>query len=244
MITVQDTQAPVLAGIPADVTVECDAIPVLPVIGTDITATDNCDATPTITVDSTITPGTCTGTYTLVREWTATDDCGNDTTVVQTITVQDTQAPTLAGIPANVTVECDGIPPLPIPGAVTATDNCDPIPTITVDSTITAGSCTGTYILTREWTAEDDCGNAVTESQTLTIVDTQAPNLAGVPANVTVECDAIPALPIIGTDITATDNCDPTPTITVDSTITPGTCLLYTSPSPRDQRGSRMPSSA
>ena len=25
---------------------------------------------------------------------------------------------------------------------------------------------------------------------------------------------------------------------------TPGTCLLYTSPSPRDQRGSRMPSSA
>ena len=25
---------------------------------------------------------------------------------------------------------------------------------------------------------------------------------------------------------------------------TPGSCLLYTSPSPRDQRGSRMPSSA
>ena len=25
---------------------------------------------------------------------------------------------------------------------------------------------------------------------------------------------------------------------------TPSTCLLYTSPSPRDQRGSRMPSSA
>ena len=27
-------------------------------------------------------------------------------------------------------------------------------------------------------------------------------------------------------------------------TAIPGTCLLYTSPSPRDQRGSRMPSSA
>ena len=26
--------------------------------------------------------------------------------------------------------------------------------------------------------------------------------------------------------------------------VEPGTCLLYTSPSPRDQRGSRMPSSA
>ena len=30
----------------------------------------------------------------------------------------------------------------------------------------------------------------------------------------------------------------------VVSTLPPGTCLLYTSPSPRDQRGSRMPSSA
>ena len=29
-----------------------------------------------------------------------------------------------------------------------------------------------------------------------------------------------------------------------DATIPNGTCLLYTSPSPRDQRGSRMPSSA
>ena len=29
-----------------------------------------------------------------------------------------------------------------------------------------------------------------------------------------------------------------------DYTLTPMSCLLYTSPSPRDQRGSRMPSSA
>ena len=30
----------------------------------------------------------------------------------------------------------------------------------------------------------------------------------------------------------------------VNGDVIPGTCLLYTSPSPRDQRGSRMPSSA
>ena len=29
-----------------------------------------------------------------------------------------------------------------------------------------------------------------------------------------------------------------------NGTVVPYTCLLYTSPSPRDQRGSRMPSSA
>ena len=33
-------------------------------------------------------------------------------------------------------------------------------------------------------------------------------------------------------------------TVTGDLTIKDTTCLLYTSPSPRDQRGSRMPSSA
>ena len=36
---------------------------------------------------------------------------------------------------------------------------------------------------------------------------------------------------------------DPGSSITVDSALFNG-CLLYTSPSPRDQRGSRMPSSA
>ena len=33
-------------------------------------------------------------------------------------------------------------------------------------------------------------------------------------------------------------------TAVIKSTVVPATCLLYTSPSPRDQRGSRMPSSA
>ena len=184
----------------------------------------DCDANPTITLNETTTAGSCAENYTLTREWTATDACGNTVTETQTIIVQDRTAPVLSGVPADESVECDGIPPLPIPGVVTATDNCDATPTITVDSTITAGSCAGTYILTREWTAEDDCGNSVTETQTLTIVDTTAPILAGIPADETVECDAIPTAPVIGTDITATDNCDSNPTITLNETTTAGSC--------------------
>ena len=38
--------------------------------------------------------------------------------------------------------------------------------------------------------------------------------------------------------------CDPTQNDIMDGTGQFKTCLLYTSPSPRDQRGSRMPSSA
>ena len=130
------------------------------------------------------------------------------------------------------------------------TDDCDPNLTITLNETTTPGSCAGSYILTREWTAEDACGNAVTETQTITVEDQTAPVLSGVPADVTVECDAVPTAPAIGTVITATDNCDANPTITLNETTAPGSCagsyicLLYTSPSPRDATLSRMPSSA
>ena len=224
-IVVSDTQAPVLSGVPADVTVGCSAVPTAPVIGTDITATDNCDATPTITLNETTTPGTCAGSYNLTREWIAEDECGNSVTESQTITVEDTTPPTLTGIPADVTVECDAVPAAPTIGTdITATDDCDANPNITINETTTPGTCDGSYILTREWTAEDECGNTVTETQTITVQDLTAPVLSGVPADVTVECDGVPTAPVIGTDVTATDNCDPNPTVTLNETTTPGSC--------------------
>jgi hypothetical protein len=77
LITVVDTTAPVLAGCPADTTVECDAV--LP--AATPTATDNCDSTPTITLSETSTKtsnGSCSDqNYIITRTWTATDACGN-----------------------------------------------------------------------------------------------------------------------------------------------------------------------
>ena len=64
----------------------------------------------------------CEDTYTLTRTWTATDNCGNTDIQSQVITVQDVTAPVLAGIPADVTVECDAVP---APATPTASDNCD-----------------------------------------------------------------------------------------------------------------------
>ena len=79
---------------PDDATVQCTAIPA----PANVTATDLCD--PTLTVNYTETSNNVVeGCGTIVRTWTVTDNCGNTATDSQTITVQDTQAPTLVGVP-------------------------------------------------------------------------------------------------------------------------------------------------
>ena len=163
-ITIVDTTAPVLT-IPADYTAECsDEHPM-----DDATATDNCGEV-TITVEEETTPGACAGDYVITRTFTATDDCGNATSATQTITIVDTTAPVLT-IPADYTAECSDAHPM---DDATATDNCGEV-TITVEEETTPGACAGDYVITRTFTATDDCGNATSATQTITIVDTTAP---------------------------------------------------------------------
>ena len=196
VITVRDTKAPVLANVPANTTVECDAIPAVQ----NPTATDNCSGATVRYEGEVKTNGNCAGNYTLTRTWTATDGCNNSSTASQVITVRDTKAPVMANVPANTTVECDAIPAVQNP---TATDNCSGATVRYEGEVKTNGNCAGNYTLTRTWTATDGCGNSSTASQVITVKDTKAPVLANVPANTTVECDAIPAVQ----NPTATDNC-------------------------------------
>jgi hypothetical protein len=206
-ITIIDTTAPVLT-IPADYTAECsDAHPM-----DDATATDNCGEI-TIDIVETTMPGTCPGEYTVTREFTATDDCGNASSATQTITIVDTTSPLLT-IPADYTAECSD--DLPMDDA-SATDNCGAV-TVTVIETTIAGNCAGDYSITRDFTATDDCGNATSATQTITIVDTTAPVLT-IPADYTAECsDDLPM-----DDASATDNCGVV-TVTVIETTIAGDC--------------------
>ena len=212
-ITVVDTTDPILAGVPGDTTVECDSVPA----PAQPTASDNCDNSPNITYEETRTDGACDDSYTLTRTWTATDNCGNSSSQTQAITVQDTTAPELAGVPDDTTVECDSVPAAATP---TASDNCDSSPNITYEETRTDGACTDSYSLARVWTATDNCNNSSSQTQTITVVDTTDPVLAGVPTNTTVECDSVPA----PAQPTASDNCDSSPDITYEETRTDGAC--------------------
>ena len=138
---------------------------------------------------------------------------------------------------------------MPATDTVTATDNCDDDVQVDLVSTTTQtsdGSATDDcYEITNTWTATDNCGNTNIHTQVITVEDTIIPTFENTPSDLTVECDALPA-----TDtVTAIDNCDDNVQVNLVSTTTQtsdgsATCLLYTSPSPRDKRQSRMPSSA
>ena len=217
IITITDDVAPEIANVPADETVECDAIPVV----ATPTVTDDCDATPTLDVEEVRTDGACEDSYVLVRTWTAMDACGNTATAQQVITVDDTTDPVLADIPADVTLGCDETVPTGT-GNATATDNCDADVEITVEDVETTDpDCALNRTIIRTYTATDNCGNTTSAQQTITIGDDAAPELAGIPADVTVECDNVPAEP---TNITATDDCDANPTVSIEDARVDGDC--------------------
>src|SRR5690606_25243097 len=102
-ITVQDNAPPTIT-CPANVTVACTA-DTSPTGQGSATATDLCDATPTINHTDNIIPGSCLQSYTIQRTWTATDNCMNTSTCTQTIVVTNT--PPAITCPADATIQCN-----------------------------------------------------------------------------------------------------------------------------------------
>ena len=199
-VTVVDNIPPTFVEeLPAEtITIECNVVPT----PETFTGADNC-ATPVVTFDEERTDGSCTNNYTLVRTWTITDAANLTTSFTQTITVQDTTAPTFVGdLPsANLVAECDTVPTAE---TLTAEDSCGTA-TVTVQDIITNGDCTSNYTIARVWTAEDECENKTSYTQIISVRDTTPPVFdAPLPAEtLEVECDAIPDAEVL----TATDNC-------------------------------------
>ena len=211
-ITIIDNLAPVWTTAPnaLNLTIECSnsaaiaaAQSLFPV------AADNCDnnVTNLSKVSGVFVPTAgCaeSGTYTNI--WTVSDDCGNTSVAyTQIITLRDNTDPVI-NCPGNVSIDCDASTDPASTGTATAVDNCDPAPEITHTDVIINGLCPHAYSIQRTWRATDDCGNFSTCVQTISVNDVTSPILVGVPINVTVSCDNIPAVPVV----TATDNCDPT----------------------------------
>ena len=211
-ITVTDSVAPVFVeALPMDLLVECDAIPA----ADTLTALDNCDGAVDVAFEEALELGDCPQSYTLVRSWTASDCAGNVAQHVQTISVQDTQAPIFTLFPADQLNQCEEEA-----YAVEAEDNCGAVEINESREVLSEDSC-GNYEHLVTITATDECGNSAAQQFTIVVMDTEAPTFVEeLPTDLVVECDAVPAAAIL----TVVDNCDASVEVTYTEEVAIGEC--------------------
>ncbi len=209
-VTVIDTQAPALVP-PASMTVSTDPGACDAAVNFAATASDNC---PGVIVAYSLPSGTHFPKGTTIVTVTATDTSGNQNASSFTVTVIDTQAPTLL-LPANIIVSTEpGLCDAAVNFAATASDNC---PGVTVAYSLPPGTRFSKGTTTVIVTATDASGNQTSGSFNITVVDTENPSLT-VPANIVATADRATLTRLVTYSATASDNC-------------PGVSLAFNPPS-------------
>ena len=215
LITLIDDSGPTFMTPPADVTIACtEPVPPAP----NLTVQDPCDPNPSVSLIESTEPGNCEGNYTLIRTWTASDACGNTSTHVQKVTVQDLEPPVWMTTPDDLTVDCHDIPSGD--GQIAANDACNSPVIYSWEDEITEGPCAHAYTIDRTFRADDGCGNAITFVQHIAVQDTIAPSF-DTPTELTLECNQVDPLP----EPIVIDLCDPS--VGLESSVlsqTPGAC--------------------
>ncbi len=167
-ITINDITNPTFT-VPESITIECD------IDNQDLTLTgdvtdeaDNCSASLEATFTDSTEDGECPGNYIITRTWTLEDECGNTTTMDQTITVEDTTPPELiTNLPTTLTATCDDIPAAPSPGFA---DNCtENVSVVFMENITIIGSMVDDYDIVRTWTVTDECDNTAVFTQIVTV---------------------------------------------------------------------------
>ncbi|MBX7052937.1 MAG: hypothetical protein K1X54_12935, partial [Flavobacteriales bacterium] len=192
-IEVSDSEAPVFTFVPSDMTVTCgETVP-----SSEAIAIDNCGSVQlSLTETQLENTGNCSS---LIRTWTAIDECGNTSFASQFITFEDTIAPVLSQLPASYTGNCDEMTTAPI---ITANDNCDSNVEVVYGESLTVDGCS--ILVERTWLAVDDCGNVATHLQQITIVDDVPPSI-NAQAEITVACNELSSIVLDVTDICHTE---------------------------------------
>jgi large repetitive protein len=202
-VHVIDTTPPVLSNVPAPITVEATSpqgtvLKLVPPLAKDI-----CDAAPVVTSNA---PGIFPFGKTIVT-FTATDASGNVAKASTVVTVSDTTPPKILNLAATMTFEqnCyDGAAvTMPMPEVF---DNLDLLPVLTCNAPaiLPPGKSVVTY------TARDKSGNTCRATVNVTVVDTKAPVISGLPAKITYPAESLPKP-------TVTDIADRNPTMTNDA---------------------------
>ena len=233
-----DHTDPVLT-LPSDMTVECDGNGNTADLNTWLataSATDNCGNPDLTNILFNSIAGCSSNTGQFVYEFTATDECGNETKGYATFTIEDTTAPDINPTASDLTVECDGqgndtdfISWLDSNGGASASDVCGDSVVWTNDYDVAnwVFDCGITKHILVTFTATDACGNSSTTSATFTIHDTTDPSLDA-PADIALECNDPNNAAIVENwlnSATSVDGCDIDVEITNDFTSLPTTCV-------------------
>lgn len=214
-ITLTDTTPPTISNVPNNIAVtsmtsSCQA----PVTWVAPTATDLCGS---VTLTSSVASGTSftEGITTVI--YTATDACGNVSTASFTVTVDCgicNSAPSIT-CPANFEscVTSAGIPNPIVSGfafSVINGPNCSGSPYMTFnDQVVATGTCAGALEIARTWISTDPANKLhSTCVQTISLVDSTLPSIAGVPTNISITANGNGcSAPVTWTEPTAFDNC-------------------------------------
>gem|GEM_PF-3020839 len=176
-VIVADSIYPVLR-CPSDVTIQC-TVPAAAITFAQYTAqgglaTDNCAINPA-SISSIDSPAVGTCPKTVVRTYFVSDQSGNASSCQQNITLNDTTPPVITD-PSDITAGTD-------PGVCQAivnllnpivTDNCNAGTTLVRNP---SGNVFQSGVTIVTWTATDACGNTSTQTQNITVVDDEAPNI-------------------------------------------------------------------
>ena len=168
---------------------------------------DNCD--PALTITQTPLIGSTVNSDTVIQ-LTATDNSGNSSSCIFSLTLSDTTSPQLT-CPSNQSdyfdSNCEFIL-LDYSSLITSNDNCDA--SLSITQTPLAGSTVNSDT-TIQFTVTDDYGNSTTCSFNLDLIDTISPSVNCNPLNdvyYTINCDF--AVIDFTNSVSILDNCDTT----------------------------------
>jgi hypothetical protein len=195
VIHVIDNDAPVASEVDPTVQYSCNDTTWAPA---NVTFFDSCDQNLELDSDVQITQEACTTFY--AYSWTATDACGNSTTVSQLVTIVDDIAPVINDASTEQTVSCGTLVEFATP---TATDQCAGDVAVTVAVQNVGDNCSRT--ITTTFRAEDGCGNSSEVTHVVHYVDEAGPVWsAGNQVDFSYECGTTP----MEVEPIATDNCN------------------------------------
>ena len=200
VFTIEDTTPPTLE-CPTNITLECNDPINDAVIENWLNGVNSFDTCSEVTVENdfgTVFTDECGETALHTITFTATDDCGNTTACIQTITLEDTTAPTIEAPAQDLLLECSDANNDTLiaewemnNGGAIASDDCSDLPLVwTISSQVELLNCGSTSSTLYTFLVTDNCSNTSTTQASVIIEDTSAPVLM-IPVDEIVECENI-----------------------------------------------------